>query len=67
MPHDLILNNGLRSFIAGVFLASGSVNSPSGDNYHLQMVTDTEQDGKFVIKLLNRFRNEKNMDIIYRP
>ena len=62
VPHDLILNNGLRSFIAGVFLASGSVNSPSGDNYHLQMVVDTEQDGKFLIKLLNRFRNEKNMD-----
>lgn len=62
VPHDLILNNGLRSFIAGVFLASGSVNSPVGDNYHLQMVVDTEQDGKFLIKLLNRFRNEKNMD-----
>ena len=62
VPHDLILDNGLRSFLAGVFLASGSVNSPSGDNYHLQMVVDTEQDAKFVIKLLNRFRNEKNMD-----
>ena len=62
VPHDLILNNGLRSFISGVFLASGSVNSPSGDNYHLQMTVDTEQDGKFLIKMLNRFRNEKNMD-----
>ena len=62
VPHDLILDNGLRTFIAGVFLASGSVNSPNGDNYHLQMVVDTEQDAKFVIKLLNRFRNEKNMD-----
>ena len=62
VPHDLILDNGLRSFIAGVFLASGSVNSPSGDNYHLQMVVDTEQDGNFLIKLLNRFRNEKKMD-----
>lgn len=62
VPHDLILDNGLRSFIAGVFLASGSVNSPSGDNYHLQMIVDTEQDGKFLIKMLNRFRNEKNMD-----
>lgn len=62
VPHDLILDNGLRTFIAGVFLASGSVNSPTGDNYHLQMVVDTEQDAKFVIKLLNRFRNEKNMD-----
>lgn len=62
VPHDLILDNGLRSFISGVFLASGSVNSPSGDNYHLQMIVDTEQDGRFLIKLLNRFRNEKNMD-----
>ena len=62
VPHDLILDNGLRSFISGVFLASGSVNSPSGDNYHLQMVVDTEQDGNFLIKLLNRFRNEKKMD-----
>ena len=57
VPHDLILDNGLRTFIAGVFLASGSVNSPNGDNYHLQMVVDTEQDARFLIKLLNRFRN----------
>lgn len=62
VPHDLILDNGLRTFIAGVFLASGSVNSPSGENYHLQMVLDTEQDARFLIKMLNRFRNEKNMD-----
>jgi DNA-binding protein WhiA len=26
------------------------------------MIVDTEQDGKFLIKMLNRFRNEKNMD-----
>ena len=61
-PKEIVLEEGLRLFIAGVFLASGSINSPTSDNYHLQMVLQEEDTAKNVLKLLNRFRNEKNMD-----
>ncbi len=54
--------NRVRNFLTGVFLASGSVNSPSGGNYHLQMVVEKESDAKFVVKLLNKFRNDRNVD-----
>lgn len=61
-PHNLVLEDGLRYFLTGAFLASGSVNSPSSKNYHLQMVVFTEEDGKYFLKLLNRFRNDKSMN-----
>lgn len=61
-PSKLVLEEGLRYFIAGSFLASGSVNSPSSKNYHLQMVVFTEEDGKYYLKLLNRFRNNRAME-----
>ena len=61
-PSRIVLEEGLRPFIAGVFLASGTINSPTSDNYHLQMVFSSEETCKNVLKLLNRFRNEKNMD-----
>lgn len=55
----------LRAFIAGLFLSSGSVNSPSSENYHLQITVNDEDTAKYIIKLLNRFRNEKSMDAKY--
>lgn len=61
-PSEIVLEKKLRYFIAGAFLASGSVNSPTGKNYHLQMVISDEEDAKYFLKLLNRFRNEKSMD-----
>lgn len=61
-PTKLVLEEGLRYFIAGSFLASGSVNSPTSKNYHLQMVVFTEEDGKYYLKLLNRFRNNRSME-----
>lgn len=61
-PQEIVLEEKLRYFIAGAFLASGSVNSPSSKNYHLQMVIADEADAKYFLKLLNRFRNDKAMD-----
>lgn len=61
-PQNIVKEDGLRYFIIGAFLASGSVNSPTSKNYHLQMVVFTEEDSKYFLKLLNRFRNEKAMD-----
>lgn len=64
-PKEILENDGVRFFISGVFLASGSVNPPTSNNYHLQMVVTDEEDAKFLIKILNRFKNEKNMDFKY--
>ncbi len=66
-PHSLVLEERLRYFFAGAFLASGSVNSPSSKNYHLQMVVFNEDDAHYFLKLLNRFRNNKAMDFKALP
>lgn len=64
-PKEIIENDLARYFIAGTFLASGSVNPPSSSNYHLQMIVSDEEDAKFLIRILNRFKNERNMDFKY--
>lgn len=64
-PKEIIKNEGIRFYITGVFLASGSVNSPKSNNYHLQLVVSEEEDAKFLIRQLNKFKNEKNMDFKY--
>lgn len=61
-PKNIVLEEGLRLFLSGVFLASGTVNSPMSDDYHLQMVFSEEDTARNVLKLLNRFRNEKYMN-----
>ena len=61
-PKEILRNEGSRFFLAGVFLASGSVNSPRSENYHLQMIINKEEDAKFILKLLNKFKNERTMD-----
>lgn len=64
-PREILEDKGARFFICGVFLASGSVNSPASNNYHLQMIVSSEEDAKFLIRVLNRFKHEKNMDFKY--
>ncbi len=65
-PYNIISEvDELRAFIAGLFLASGSVNSPTSDNYHLQITVNSEETAKYIVKQLNRFRNEKSMDFKY--
>lgn len=44
-----------RAYLAGAFLASGSVNSPATSNYHLEISTSEEAHAKFLMKLMNRF------------
>ncbi len=43
------------SYLAGVFLAYGSCNSPSNSNYHLEMSLSEIEHANFVVKLLSRF------------
>lgn len=44
-----------RSYLAGAFLAAGSVNSPQKSNYHLEIVTQQEGHALFVESLMKRF------------
>lgn len=44
-----------RAYLAGAFMASGSVNSPSKTNYHLEIATLNEKHAEYVQKLMERF------------
>lgn len=44
-----------QSYLAGCFLASGSVNSPNRPNYHLELGANTEEMAQFLVELLARF------------
>ena len=60
-----------RAYLAGAFLASGSVNSPSKSNYHLEIALHNEELGKFVSKLMHRFDlpakviTRRNQSVVY--
>ena len=45
----------IKAFITGSFLATGSINSPSTTNYHLEVSTTSQDYAEFLIKLLERF------------
>ncbi len=44
-----------RSYLRGVFLASGSINSPKSSSYHLEIHSSNEQDAINITELLNFF------------
>jgi DNA-binding protein WhiA len=44
-----------RSYLAGAFMASGSVNSPQKSNYHLELVTQHPDHAAFIESLMHRF------------
>lgn len=44
-----------RAYLAGAFLAAGSVNSPTKSNYHLEVVTQQEDHATFIEGLMKRF------------
>lgn len=48
----IIKKHCIRAFIAGVFLVSGSINSPSTSNYHLELQFDQFHCAKTIQKLL---------------
>lgn len=45
-----------RSYLRGVFLGAGSVNSPEG-NYHLEIITNSPEYARSLIEIINRFSN----------
>lgn len=53
-----------RAYLAGVFLACGSVNNPDTSNYHLEMSVNEEDFALFIEELMNRY--ELNAKVIKR-
>ncbi|MDO4197553.1 MAG: DNA-binding protein WhiA [Erysipelotrichaceae bacterium] len=54
--YEVIMRNCCAaSYLAGVFLAYGSCNSPYSSNYHLEMSLSEIEHANFVVKLLSRF------------
>ena len=60
-----------RAYLAGAFLAGGSVNSPSKSNYHLEISTQNADLAKFIWKLMQRFDlpakqiKRRNQEVVY--
>ncbi|WP_050637421.1 DNA-binding protein WhiA [Candidatus Stoquefichus sp. SB1] len=53
-----------RAYLAGVFLACGSVNNPDTSNYHLEMNVNEEDYALFIEELMNHY--ELNAKMIKR-
>ena len=47
----------ISGYLAGAFLASGSVNSPATSNYHLEIALNSENFAKWLSKLFSKYRN----------
>ncbi len=45
----------VRSYLAGAFMAGGSVNSPNKTDYHLEISHNSKEHAELVMKLMNRF------------
>ncbi|HHX07391.1 MAG TPA: DNA-binding protein WhiA [Erysipelothrix sp.] len=54
-PSLLTRNDGIRCFLAGWFLAKGSVNSPKSANYHCEFRTEKKTQAELIARLLKRF------------
>ncbi|MCF0114275.1 MAG: DNA-binding protein WhiA [Erysipelotrichaceae bacterium] len=60
-----------RAYLAGAFMAVGSVNDPSKANYHLEIAVSNERHANFVNKLMTRYGFEgkiierRNAYVIY--
>ncbi len=51
----LVKENEKRAYLAGCFLANGSINNPSSKNYHLEISTNTLKHAEFLQKLIIKF------------
>lgn len=52
---DLSDEDSLKSFIKGVFLASGSISNPSKGGYHMEMVFKDKVSAKYIMDILKKF------------
>lgn len=49
-------DNMIAGYVAGAFLAAGSVNSPKKSNYHLEIALDDENYAKWFSKLVKKYK-----------
>lgn len=60
-----------RAYLAGAFLAGGSVNSPQRSNYHLEIVANSKPQAEFIMRLMHRFAlpakyiKRRSQDVVY--
>ena len=60
-----------RAYLAGAFLAGGSVNSPQTANYHLEIVANSKAQADFLLRLMRRFElpakyiHRRNQEVVY--
>lgn len=60
-----------RAYLAGAFLAKGSVNSPSKADYHLEITSQELEHAEFICKLMKRFGlpakqiHRRNQQVVY--
>lgn len=60
-----------RAYLAGAFLAGGSVNSPQTANYHLEIVANSKVQAEFLLTLMKRFElpakyiHRRNQEVVY--
>lgn len=47
----------IAGYLAGAFLAAGSVNSPTSSNYHLEIAVNSDNFAKWILHLFNRYKN----------
>jgi len=56
-------DNNARAYLAGAFLASGSVNPPEKTNYHLEITAANSEQAEFLIEQMERFNiNAKSIE-----
>ena len=57
IPKDVVYNDEtISGYLAGAFLATGSINSPKTSNYHLEITTVSENYAKWLAKLFPKYR-----------
>ena len=56
-PKEYIVDDeeGLRSYLRGIFLMTGSINDPKTSRYHLEFLVDNEDLANFIMENLNKF------------
>lgn len=73
LPSSKILRkeNAKRAYLAGCFLASGSITNPSSKNYHLEFSTHSAKHAIFLQKLTSKFNlnaktiKRRNKHVVY--
>ena len=50
-------DDSISGYLAGAFIASGSVNSPETSNYHLEISLNNENYAKWMLHLFSRYKN----------